>query len=245
MFDFFSRSSKPIKLWFQTDIHCHIVPGVDDGSPDVETSVELVARMMELGLTKIIPSPHVTAMTFENSRETLDGPFARLQTALDAGGMSGVVQPYGAENRIDELFQKNLDEQTVISHPGKNILMENAFVQEPWGLDNIIFNVKVRGFQPFFAHPERFAYYIARPKRLKELHQYIPFQVNVLSLAGYYGKEVRKMATEMVDAGLVDFLGTDIHAFRHTDCLKEYLASKEAPRHAKKLASIKNDSTFL
>lgn len=245
MFNFFSKSKEPIKLWFSTDIHCHIIPGVDDGSPDVDTSVGLVERMMEMGLERIIPSPHVTAVTFENNVSVLDPAFELLRTELKRKGMGDSVTVYGAENRVDELFQKNFSEGTLITHPGKFVLIENAFIQEPWDLDNTIFDLCVRGFKPVMAHPERFVYYHQRPERLRELHEKVPFQVNVLSLAGYYGNTVKKMADKMVDAGLVDYLGTDFHGVRHTDCVNAYLATRDARRHRDALSGkIRNDRDF-
>ena len=68
-FSFLSRKSEPARLPFRTDIHCHILPGVDDGSPDVETSVELVKRMRNWGLDRIIATPHITEATFPRSEE--------------------------------------------------------------------------------------------------------------------------------------------------------------------------------
>lgn len=246
MFNFFSKSKEPIQLWFKTDIHCHIVPGVDDGSPDVETSTTLVRDMAEMGLEHIIPSPHVTAETFENTAETLDPAFTQLQEALKAAGLDNMVHNYGAENRVDELFQKNFSEGKLITHPNKYILVENAFVQEPWDLENTIFELCVRGFKPIMAHPERFTYYIQKPDRLKHLHDKIPFQVNILSLAGYYGNTVKKMAEKLIEADMVDYLGTDFHGLRHTDCVRQYLSTRDARRHRDALESrLWNDRHFV
>lgn len=236
MFNFFNKPKQPISLCIETDMHLHIVPGVDDGCPDVATSVEVLGRLNEMGIKRVICSPHVTSNTFENNRETLQPAFDSLVEAAKDAGLGDIPLRYGAENRIDDLFQKNFREGTLITHPGKFILIENPFVQEPWDLDTLIFDLRVRGFQPILAHPERFAYYHARPKRYEELHPNVPFQINVLSLAGYYGRQIRKMAEDLIDAGMVDYLGTDAHGVRHTDCIAEYLRSSEARRHAKHLA---------
>lgn len=246
MFNFFSRSSEPIKLWFDTDIHCHLIPGVDDGSPDVETSLSLVTGLAELGINRIWASPHVARDTFENTPESLAAAQDELDVAMRAYGLGDIRLSHHAENRVDDLFNENLENGTLLTLPGNYLLIENSFVQEPWDLDRIIFDLQVRGFRPIMAHPERYLYYHEKPKRYEELHRNIPFQVNVLSLAGYYGKHVRKMAEELVEAGMVDYLGTDCHGSRHIDCLREYLASRDARRHRDMLASrIRNDRFSL
>lgn len=245
MFNFFHKPKEGIKLWFSTDIHCHVIPGVDDGSPDAATSVALLRDMTDMGLRRIIASPHVTEITFENTRQTLDPAFASLRNALDTAGMTDLDISFGAENRVDDLLAKNLADGSLITHPDKHILIENSFVQEPWNLDNTIFELKVQGYKPIMAHPERFGYYMDKPQRLKKLHNLIPFQINVLSLAGYYGKAIRHNAEQLIEAGMIDFLGTDIHGTRHTECIRRYLTTRDAQRHRDALASrILNDRVF-
>lgn len=241
MFNFFSRSKEPIKLWFDTDIHCHVLPGVDDGSPDVETSIRLVSDLAELGVTRIWASPHVARDTFENTPESLGLAQAELDAAMSERGLGDVKVTHHAENRVDDLFNENLADGKLLTLPDNYLLIENSFVQEPWDLDQIIFDLQVRGFKPIMAHPERYLYYHEKSKRYEDLHRNIPFQINVLSLAGYYGKHVKKMAEELVEAGMVDFLGTDCHGGRHIDCFREYLTSRDARRHRDLLAPrIKN-----
>lgn len=226
-------------------MHCHVVPGVDDGCPDAAASVEVCGQMAEMGLKRIIASPHVTGTTFENTVQTLTPAFSRLQEALKGAGMEGLVTDFGAENRLDDLFKKNFDGDTLISHPNHVILIENPFIQEPWNLEQIIFDLQLKGYQPVMAHPERFAYYVLNPGKLKKLHDKVPFQVNVLSLAGHYGKHVRKMAESLIDARMVDFLGTDFHNTGHTAAVRDYLATRTAARDARALSGkLLNDRIF-
>lgn len=248
MFSFFSRSKGAGQLWFETDIHCHVIPGVDDGCPDADTSLEVISRMHDLGLRRIIASPHVTEVTFENDRSTLEPAYRTLLDKMKAeGGLDDMEVFYSSENRIDGLFTDNFDKGSLITVPvndDKYVLIENAFVQEPWDLDNTIFQLKVRGFSPILVHPERFIYYHERPERLAQLHANVPFQINVLSLAGYYGKQIRKFAESLIDKGFVDYLGTDIHNVRHTESIAEYLKSSQSARDARALSGIRNDIVF-
>lgn len=237
MFHFFSKPAEPIKLWFDTDIHCHVLPGVDDGSPDVETSVTLVRELGELGIKRIMASPHITRTTFENTPESLNNAQRQLDAALVVEGLTDIPVTHHAENRVDDLLQANLEAGKLLTLPGNYLLIENSFAQELWNLETVIFDLQVRGYRPIMAHPERYMYYHSgHMHRYRKLHEVIPFQMNVLSLAGYYGRHIKRMAEEMVEAGMVDFMGTDTHGTRHTECLREYLTTSDARRHAKLLA---------
>jgi tyrosine-protein phosphatase YwqE len=128
-------------------------------------------------------------------------------------------------------------------YPKNYLLIENSFIQEPWNLDDLIFSLTVKGFKPILAHPERYIYYHSHTKRYNEVHQNAKFQINLLSLAGYYGKNVKKMAEWLIENDLVDFIGTDLHGQRHIECLREYLSSRDARRHRDMTAShILNDT---
>lgn len=249
MFTFFSKTKEPIKLWFTTDIHAHVLPGVDDGSPDTETSLQIVRGMHALGIRKILASPHIARDTFENSQAVLDNALVTLRGALDEADFHGVEIDRHSENRIDDLLTENLADGDAPGGnlrilPDNHILIENSFIQEPWDLDQLVFDISMRGLKPILAHPERYAYYHRNPKRYEELHTKMAFQVNVLSLAGYYGKHIKKMAEEMVEAGLVDFVGTDAHGMRHIRCFNEYLTTRDARRHARALEPMIQNHIF-
>lgn len=244
MFGLFSKKSQPIPLWFKTDIHCHVLPGIDDGSPDTDTSVQLIRELNSLGIEKIIASPHVAAVEFPNTPETLSEAYGNLQTAMKDNGIE-IPVTHSAEYRIDEELPEIISAGKLLPYPDKYILIENQWLQEPWNLEEVIFDLQIKGYQPIFAHPERFIYYHNNPKRLKELHDKLPFQINMLSLSGYYGKPIQKFAESLVAEGFCDFLGTDTHAQRHIDALREYLSTKTALKHREQtLKTLKNDKVF-
>ena len=215
VFNFFSKKSQEeSRLFFKTDIHSHVVPGIDDGSPSVERSLELIARMKSWGLEKLIVTPHVT--------QDMD---------------------YSAEYRIDEMFVEQLEGGIVRRLHGDYLLVENSYIQEPYNIDQILFQVSMKGYHPILAHPERYMYYYDKPKRYDELHSKgILFQVNLLSLAGYYGKEAKKVAEMLIEKDYVDYLGTDLHRRTHVEVMDKYLRSKDYRRHREKIEGrIKND----
>ncbi len=235
MLNFFNRKRERQPLFFSTDVHCHILPGIDDGSPDAQTSVELVGRMAEWGLTKIVASPHVTFGTFPNTPQTVADARAELAGALPAGKGLPVVENW-AEYRIDDLFLESLAADNLMTRPGGFVLIENSFMQEPWNIDQLVFDLQVKGLRPVLAHPERYSYYHHRRDRYKTLHDAgLLFQCNVLSLAGAYGSAEKDIAEQLIEGNMVDLLGTDLHRRRHADAIDAYLASKDYEKHRKAL----------
>lgn len=243
VFNFFSKKSQSDeKLFFTTDIHSHVVPGIDDGSPSVERSVELVQRMMGWGLEKLIVTPHVTQDTFENTPDIISGAYSELQEGLRQAGIE-IDMDYSAEYRVDEMFVEQLEEGIVRRLHGNFLLVENSYIQEAYNLDQILFQISMKGFRPILAHPERYIYYYDKRQRYDELHgNGILFQVNLLSLAGYYGKEPKKIAEMLIEKDYVDFVGTDLHRRAHAEIIEKYIGSKDYRRHREKLEGrIMND----
>lgn len=243
MFNFFSKKHSQQPLFFTTDIHCHILPGIDDGAKDLETAVTLVEKMAELGFKRIFASPHITYGTFENNADTIGQAFDTLSRAVKERGVD-IELGYSAENRLDDLFMNNLKDGALLTLPGNIVLVENSYFQEPWGLDSLLFDLQVKGYRPVMVHPERYPYYFGNKKRYDELHKNgTAFQVNLLSLAGYYGKGEKKMAEYLIDRGLVDFIGTDIHRLSHVEYIRNYLASKDYRQHRAALSGkLLNDN---
>lgn len=246
IFDFFKKKKeeKPT-LFFHTDIHCHLVPGIDDGQKTAEGGADLVAHEKSWGIDRIIVTPHVTQDTFENTPETILPAFQKLKAAVAAQG-TDIELLQSAEYRMDAFFTHQVEDGTVTPMPNKYLLVENSFIQESWNIDKLLFDLKMKGFKPILAHPERYLYYHSKRDRYRQLHDSgTLFQVNLLSLAGNYGKEVKQTAEYLIDNDMVDFIGTDMHNHRHAAIIDEYLRSKDYRKHSAKLADrIFNDSAF-
>lgn len=247
MFEIFKRrSSQPEQLFFHTDLHCHLVPGIDDGQRRADTASELVEREKSWGIRRIITTPHVTQDTFENTPEIINAAFAELQKAVRERGVEGVELLHSAEYRLDGFFNEQLEAGNINPMPNGYLLVENSFVQEAWDIDRRLFDLKLKGFRPVLAHPERYIYYFDNPRRYRQLHDAgTLFQVNLLSLAGHYGKEIKKRAEDLIEQGMVDFIGTDMHNHRHAEAIDAYIGSRDFRRHAKALeGKILNDTAF-
>ncbi len=247
MFNIFrSKPQEPVELCFSTDIHCHVLPGIDDGAENIDTAVQIVEGMKGLGINRILASPHITYGTFENSDSTILPALDSLKTALKDKGISMDLSAH-AEHRMDELFTSMLEKGTVRPLPNGYLLVENSYLQEPWNIEQLAFDIQVKGFTPILAHPERYVYYFRNKDRYRTLHNAgLKFQINLLSLALAYAKEEKVIAEWLMEQGLVDFIGTDIHHPAHVEIIEKYLRTKDARRHMSALAPVvQNDTAFI
>ena len=234
MFNFF-RKKQEAKLFYHTDVHCHLLPGVDHGAQTVEESLELIARQKAMGIDRIMFTSHVTENTFENTPETLKQGFDILKAAVEEKEIE-LDMHYSAEYRLDEYWIKQRDEGRLVALPGNYILLENSYQQELLMLDDIMFDIQLKGYRPILAHPERYPYYSMRHDRYRALHNAgVKFQINLLSLAGYYGVGPKQTAEWLIDNDFCDFLGSDMHGERHAVVIEDYITTKEWRKIAKKL----------
>ena len=246
MFNFFSRGSKqPQKLFFETEMHCHLIPGVDDGQATPEGGATLVEKEVKWGIKRIFFTPHITQDTFENSQQAIASAFHLLKTEVDARGID-VWLDYSAEHRLDPMFKSLIDSGNIKPFPNNYLLVENPFIQEAWNFDSTLFELIMKGYNPILAHPERYQYYHNHPDRYKQIHAAgTKFQINLLSLSGFYGKDIKRVAEMLIELNLVDFVGTDMHNERHCESIERYLASGDYRRHAALLkCRIMNDKVL-
>ena len=220
MFNFFKKNKTDEgftgKLPVQVDMHSHILPGIDDGSPDVETSVLLVKGLYDLGIRTCIATPHIIGDLYRNNDETIEAALAKLQQACAAAALPMKISA-AAEYMLDDYFMELLREKKPLRTLKDNLLLtEITYSSEPVMLEEMVFNIITEGYQPVLAHPERYFYYHRNMdiyRKLKDLG--FMLQVNLLSLTGYYGKDVSKAAKYILDKGLADLVGTDLHHGRH------------------------------
>jgi tyrosine-protein phosphatase YwqE len=208
--------------WLAQDIHSHILPGIDDGSPDVETSLQLLQSLSDAGITRFICTPHVIGDMYHNTPQSINDALARLKKAVHQSGMQ-VELSAGAEYMLDDHFMELLRKKEPLMKLTKNyILTELSYSTAPTRLEEISFEININNYLPLMAHPERYSYYHRNYEayfRLKELG--FSLQVNLLSLAGYYGKNVTKAAKYILENNLASFVGTDLHHFNHLNVLTD------------------------
>ena len=226
MFSFFKKKNPaepaPEFLPFQTDIHSHILPGIDDGSPDIATSLQLVKGIYDLGIRKTVATPHVISDMYRNTPETINAALDKLKIAIADAGMDIEIGA-AAEYMLDDYFIKLLSSDVPLLCIHKNIILtEQSYASSSGKLNEMAFAIMTRGYRPIMAHPERYFYYhdnYESYSHLKDIGFYL--QVNVFSLTGYYGKAVAKAAKYILDNDMADFVGTDMHHNRHLALLQK------------------------
>lgn len=197
------------------DMHSHLIPGIDDGSPDLETSVELVKGLVELEYSAIVTTPHVMSDFYRNSSDTIRRGADDVREALHREGIS-IPFVAAAEYYLDDWFESLLDQKDILTFGNNHVLFELGFVAPPESLKRAIFNMQLAGYRPILAHPERYPYWHATFEKYEELHeQGVQLQVNLNSLTGVYSPHIKKVAERMLDAGIVSYIGTDCHNEGH------------------------------
>lgn len=203
------------------DMHSHLIPGIDDGSPDVETSIQLIEGLQEAGYKKLITTPHLMADLYPNTRQTIERGFDKLKSALLKKNNNIEIRA-AAEYFLDDHFDSLLQsKEPLLTIKDNLVLVEFSFASAPFDYKEKLFNLQMKGYRPILAHPERYAYFHKKPEIYEELRNAgCLFQVNILSLDGYYGRSVAQMAERLFKSGFIEFLGTDLHHQKHLDHLR-------------------------
>ena len=239
MFSFFRTAPKKLAYLspLGVDFHNHLLPGVDDGAADDHTARQLLDGLLEMGFSQVTVSPHVMADLYPNRREDLRERFRNWSDDLQRTGWDRPLT-LSAEYHLDENFRKLLERDQLLPFGHRNLLIELSFVGRPPDLEDRVFNLRTRDYRPILAHPERYSYFTRTSDDLLQISRMgCQLQVNLLSLLGYYGKAVRKIAYDLIGADLVDYLATDLHNLDQLACLRKGASDR-------KLQKILRSRTF-
>ncbi len=223
MFSFFRKkqpaSSSGLSS-LHSDLHSHLIPGIDDGVPDMDTSLRLIRGLVDLGYKKIVTTPHINADIFPNTPAIIRAGQAAVQGELRRQKID-VEFGAAAEYLMDEHFSAMLvTGEPLLTLKDNLVLVELSFAVPAINLKEILFDLQLKGYQPILAHPERYLYFGANKGWYDQLRNTgCLFQLNLLSFAGYYGRESQHLAEYLVRKEYVDFLGTDMHHDRHLEVL--------------------------
>lgn len=190
-----------------TDWHSHILPGVDDGVQTMDEALKILEEYERLGIKEVWLTPHIME-DIPNTTRFLKERFMELQAAYQGN----VALNLASENMLDNLFEERLNKNDLlpIGNDGKHLLVETSYFNPPMGLQNILLRIKAKGYYPILAHPERYIY-MTKNEYLQLRSMNIKFQLNVFSLLGLYGKDVRKRAQVLQNLKMYDYVGTDLH----------------------------------
>ena len=205
-----------------TDIHSHILPGIDDGAPDVETSILLIEGLINLGITQSVATPHIIGDLYRNDAATINKALDLVRDALAEKQIDFKVSA-AAEYMLDAYFLELLSTKIPLLTVKDNlVLTEFSYADKPYNVEQIVFAIITENYQPILAHPERYGYYHNDFKQYDFLNELgFLLQVNLLSLTGYYGKPAAKAANYLIKNNLASFVGTDVHHERHLEALSD------------------------
>ena len=229
MFHFFNRKIFLIDyLEGFVDIHNHILPGLDDGAKTVEDSIEMIRAFSEIGIKNFIVTPHIMHSYYPNNPETINNSLTLLKNALLKNNMKDISIQAAAEHMIDDNFESILEDGTIMPLPNKYLLVEMSYLQPSINFDEAILKISSKNYYTILAHPERYGYLHTKFKKYLDYKEKgILFQLNLLSLSDYYGKEVQQMALKLLGADLIDFMGSDVHNLNQLNSLKEIKVSSK------------------
>ena len=203
------------------DMHSHVLPGIDDGAKTPQDSVILIRKMMDLGIKKVIATPHIMVDFYRNTPETINNALNILKAELVKENIDIPVEA-AAEHYFDETFEARVDEGRLLTMGDNYALFEFSFINKPPNAITVIQKMNDMGYKPILAHPERYPYMDL--EQFKNLHTWgCNFQLNTISLTGYYGRESKKLAESLIDNELIDFISSDMHHTKHALALKDAL----------------------
>lgn len=209
-----------------TDFHSHLIPGLDDGAESEEESVKMLQGLSSLGFRKVITTPHVMSDYYKNSPEAIHAGRDRLRTLCAENKIDLQIEA-AAEYYLDEGFTARLGKEKFMTLGDQYLLFEISYINPPDHIMRAVFDMKVNGYKPLLAHPERYPFWYNRFEVFEELKEHdVFFQINTISLSGYYGPVAKKIAERMIDAGMVNFAGSDMHHTRHLEALRKTLKEK-------------------
>ena len=231
-----------------TDVHSHILPGVDDGSQSVDDSVAILTELQRLGVSKVILTPHVSRTMFPNSAGELGARFGDFIPSLPGEIRNGMKFHLASEYMVDEFFEASADR--LCWPDGKHILIEMSYYQRSREIKDTIFNLQMDGFQPVLAHPERYVFYqkkYDKKKGVEELQDFFDagckLQLNIMSLSGAYGEASLGIVHWLLDHDMYSFIGTDIHSRQQIDRFTGFQLSESQLEKVRRLA--RNNETIF
>ncbi|MGH2665072.1 tyrosine-protein phosphatase [Flavobacterium sp.] len=216
------------------DIHSHILPGIDDGAQTFEDTHFLVNSMKSFGFSNLITTPHIFSGFWDNTKDKIQATEKETVSNLEKNNINIPIRA-AAEYLMDDHFVSLFKKGEILTLKDNYVLVEMSYLNAPIQLYDIIFDLQVAGYKPVLAHPERYSFYHQNfDEYLKLKNAGCLFQLNLLSIVGYYNEGVAETAKKLLKKGLIDFVGSDIHHKKHIESfnkkvlLKDLLPLKEA-----------------
>lgn len=210
----------------KTDIHSHLIPGIDDGVKTVDEAILLITEFVNLGFKKIITTPHIMSECYPNTYQNIFEGYVKVKEAIIKQKID-VEFAFAAEYYIDPEFEKKIGNEKFLTFGNNYLLIETSYVNQPENLKEIIFRLLAEKYKPVIAHSERYMYMFDSFNKFKELKETgVLLQLNINSITGVYSPVVKALAQKLIDSNMVDFVGSDVHNKRHMDVMKMCIKEK-------------------
>lgn len=244
MFSFFQKHAKSaFGEMLKVDVNAHLIPGGANSSTDLETSVKYIEKLKSLGYQKIIITSHDINEHYGNSIRVIRERFWELKKELQSRNISISIEA-AMDYHLDTEFEILLGSSDILSFGiNKYVLLTSSYINPPpFNLEEIIFSLQMRGYQPILCQPERYNYWHTRNRLYKHIREMdCLILVNLLSILGYYGRATKGVALNLIEKGLVDFLGTGLYHDKHLQILYNSAKDLELYRLIK-MYNFKNSS---
>lgn len=199
----------------KTDLHSHLIPGIDDGSKSMDESIAMLRKFSELGYQKVVTTPHVMSDFYKNTPEIILGGLEKVRAAIKEEGIPIEIEA-AAEYYLDHHLEELIAKKELLTFGDNHVLFELSFVDEPPRIKDVIFGLVTEGYKPILAHVERYPFFINEWDRIEDFkNRGCLLQLNINSLSGQYGPQVKKMAETIIDKDMIDVIGSDCHHLGH------------------------------
>lgn len=226
-----------------TDMHCHVLPNIDDGAKDNTMALDMLKQYTELGYAGLIATPHIMSGFYDNTAEGISQAFNEFRSLSSDNGYKEFSVGVAAEYMMDDGFDTLIKKREFLPIVNNKVLVEMSYLQPSFKATEHIFELQQNGFEPILAHPERYSY-LNTDSILDLKNRGCSLQLNLLSLGGHYGKQAKQQAISLLENGHFDFLATDAHHPGHFLILKRITIPKNLLPYFEALIVRTKESLF-
>lgn len=246
MFSFFSKKHFIADfLEGVTDMHCHLLPGIDDGAKDEEMTISMLKEYENLGYVGAIVTPHIMEGFYDNTSGKVKEVFENFENLKNSKGFTSFKSQPAAEYMLDQSFNDLIKNKDLLRIKDNLLLVEMSYFQMTNFVDYQLFDLQQLGIKPILAHPERYSY-LGKPSEVLEFKRKgCRLQLNLLSLSGHYGPTIAKQAFSLLADDEYDFFGTDAHHDDHLKKIRQIQVSKKYIPHFEKLVAKTKEEIFI
>lgn len=196
-------------------MHSHLIPGIDDGAKTMDETIAMLAKFEHLGYRKVITTPHIMSEVYNNTPEIILEGLEMVRAEIKKHGLKIQIDA-AAEYYFDDYLVDLVKNREVMIFGDQYVLVEFSFHTPPVYDDTLFFEMQMARYKPVLAHFERYPYFHGSTAKAQEYRDKgAQIQININSLTGNYGPDVRKQAEKLIEHNLVDFIGSDCHRMQH------------------------------